>query len=179
GESRRIKADHTDRARRPTTQAGPTRVRKGSVVLVLARSLVSAEPSPHDEGFKGKRKGCKRWGRSQPWTSKHHRSRTWCRPRARTTHLPSRGSDLLHHLHPFFRFFRNFRETQRGKANESRPTIVRQAGRAECYAHEDAGKAGHNGQSPDNKVKCTFMCKSALWVMLICVRQSAESGLGP
>src|SRR6185312_9102637 len=69
---------------------------------VLARSLVSAEPSPHDEGFKGKRKGCKGSGRSQPWTSKHHRSRTWCRSRARTTQLPSRGSDLLHHLHPFF-----------------------------------------------------------------------------
>src|SRR6185437_10976221 len=69
---------------------------------VLARSLVSAEPSSHDEGFKGKRKGCKEWGRSQPWTSKPHRSRTWCRSRARTTQLPSRGSDLLHHLHPFF-----------------------------------------------------------------------------
>src|SRR6185312_8491765 len=69
--------------------------------LVLARSLVSSEPSPHDKGFKGKRKRCKEWGRSQPWTSKRHRSRTWCRSRARTTHLPSRGSDLLHHLHPF------------------------------------------------------------------------------
>src|SRR6185437_2159720 len=67
---------------------------------VLARSLVSAEPSPHDKGFKGKRKGCKGWGRSQPWTSKHHRSRTWCRPRARTTHLLSRGSDPPHHVHP-------------------------------------------------------------------------------
>src|SRR5690348_7849829 len=33
---------------------------------------------------------------------------------------------------PRKRFFRNSRETQRGKANESRPTIVRQAGRAEC-----------------------------------------------
>src|SRR6185312_1877869 len=59
--------------------------------LVVARSLVSAEPSPHDEGFKGKRKGCKGWGRSHPWTSKRHRSRTWCKSRARTTHLPSRS----------------------------------------------------------------------------------------
>src|SRR6185312_6556536 len=68
---------------------------------VRARSLVSAEPSSHDERFKEKRKGCKEWGRSQPSTSKHPRSRTWCRSRTRTTQLPSRGSDLLHHLQSF------------------------------------------------------------------------------
>ena len=74
--------------------------------LVLARSLLSAEPSPHDEGFKENEK---------------------CRPRARTTRLPSRGSDLLHHLHPFFRFFRNFRETW-GKVQRRLRPVDREAG---------------------------------------------------
>jgi len=80
------------------------------------------------------------------------------------------------------RFFRNFRETQRGKANESRPTIVRQAGLAECYAHEDADKAGHNGHSPDNKQRLCFVlscpsCPRGVRVFMSVSLSSAGSSL--
>src|SRR6185437_7148529 len=47
-----------------------------------------------------------------------------------------------HLLHPFFRFFGNFREASHGSRRDSQ---------AEYYAHEDADNAGHNGQSTDKK----------------------------
>src|SRR6185312_7206885 len=40
------------------------------------------------------------------------------------------------------------------------PWIVRQGGRAECYAHEDADKAGYNGQSTEKRINALVLLVS-------------------